>query len=153
MLDPGLRLMGQGDVPAVMEVETASYEFPWTEGIFRDCLKVGYPGWVYEADDRLVGYAITSVGAGEAHLLNICVLDDYRNQGLGRLLLEQSLVGVKALGATLMFLEVRASNLAAINLYVQRGFREVGLRRNYYPARHGREDGVVLSLALDEEEN
>ncbi|MGV6859834.1 MAG: ribosomal protein S18-alanine N-acetyltransferase [bacterium] len=149
MSKPATRLMGKGDVHAVLALEQASYEFPWTEGIFRDCLKVGYPGWVCEKERSLVGYSIASVAAGEAHVLNICVAEACRQRGIGRLLLETTLEGVSKLGAELVFLEVRVSNLAAINLYLQSGFREVGVRKGYYPSARGREDGVVLSLSLE----
>ncbi len=145
---PQIRVMVQADVPAVMEVELASYEFPWTTGIFRDCIKGGYSALVCEIDGRIIGYGMTSAGAGEAHLLNLCVLSEYRHRGLGSSLLEQLLAKVTLQGARLIYLEVRASNLAAIDLYVRRGFKEVGLRRGYYPAETGREDGVVLSLEL-----
>ena len=142
-----LRPMTSDDVKAVMGIEEASYEFPWTKGIMHDCLRVGYCCWVICLGQRVVGYGIISVAAGECHILNLCVHPDMRGHGLGRHLLVHLLQLAREHRADAAFLEVRASNLAAIELYRSLGFNEVGLRRDYYPAHGGREDAVVFALS------
>ncbi len=144
-----LRPMGASDIAAVMAVELAVYPYPWTEGIFRDCLRVGYCCWVADSADGIAGYFVLSVAGGEAHLLNLCVAPTSQGTGLGRRLLRHALRLAREHGTDTIFLEVRPSNAAAIALYRDSGFVEVGLRRGYYPASKGeREDALVLALVL-----
>ncbi len=84
----------------------------------------------------------------EAHLLNLSVAKDYQKQGLGRILLEYMIQIAKNNQAANMFLEVRASNSSAIALYENLGFNEMAVRRGYYPAKHSREDAILMGLAL-----
>lgn len=145
---PRLRPMHEEDVPGVMMVELLNYPYPWTEGIMRDCLRANYSCWVYEAADRIVGYGILSVGAGEAHILNISIHPDHQGLGLGRELMNHLLDLARGHGADTAFLEVRPSNRAALHLYESIGFNQVGLRRDYYPAADGREDALIMALTL-----
>lgn len=145
---PRIRPMRQEDVAAVMKVELAAYPFPWTEGIFRDCLRVGYHCWVLEVDSTLAGYAVWSVAAGEGHVLNLCVAPSQQGRGLGRVLLRHLIEQAGSQGAEALFLEVRPSNVPALRLYDSMGFGEIDRRRNYYPAARGREDAVVMALYL-----
>jgi ribosomal-protein-alanine N-acetyltransferase len=145
---PRLRAMREADLHAVLAVENAAYEFPWTYGIFRDCLRVGYLCFVYETPTALIGHGVMSVAAGECHILNLCVHPDWQRRGLGAELLE-FLTGVAhRRGARMALLEVRVSNRAAYRLYTRLGFDEVGVRRGYYPARGGREDAIILAREL-----
>jgi len=146
--EPRLRPMQETDVNGVLEVERAAYEFPWTRAIFRDCLRVGYTCLVYEGPRGLLGHGIMSLAAGECHLLNICIHPDYQRRGLGRTLIEYLLKLAKIRGAQVALLEVRVSNRAAYNLYMQMGFDEIGMRPAYYPARAGREDAMMLARDL-----
>jgi len=143
-----IRDMGPDDVAAVLQVEQQSYSFPWSEGIFRDCLRVGYYSCVAELDHILIGYAVLSSGAGEAHVLNLCVADAYRCRGIGGALLEHVLEFAKGLDVSDVFLEVRPSNPSAIRLYQSHGFSQIGIRPGYYQAPGGREDAVVLRRTL-----
>jgi ribosomal-protein-alanine N-acetyltransferase len=143
-----IRPMQDGDVSAVAAVERASYQFPWSEGIFRDCVRVGYLCRVVEVSDVIIGHGIVSTGAGEAHILNVCVRPEFRCRGVGRQLLRYLLERSRALGMAEAFLEVRPSNTTAIRLYQSLGFEQVGVRRGYYQATNGREDAAVLRLAL-----
>lgn len=143
-LPPQVRMMLQEDVAAVAELEDAAYDFPWSAGIFRDCLLAGYTAVVLEADDELVGYAVMSIAAGEAHLLNICLAEELRHRGLGRRLLQYMLSLAVEAGAERLFLEVRPSNKDAMRLYRAAGFDIVGVRRGYYRSAEGNEDAVVL---------
>ena len=147
-LEPGptLRRMRPGDVERVMEVEQGAYPFPWTDGIFRDCMRVGYGCWVLEYDGRLVGHAVVAIAAGEAHLLNLTVDVRHQGQGLGRFLLRGMVDQARSEGVETLFLEARPSNLAALSLYRSEGFTQVGTRPRYYPAADGREDAWVFSI-------
>jgi len=140
--------MTAADVPAVMLVEEASYQFPWSEQIFRDCLKVGYQCLVVETTGGVAGYGILSTGASEAHILNICMARPWRGRGIGRALLRRMIEDARAGGNEVAFLEVRPSNLKAIALYESMGFLRIGLRRGYYQAVGGREDAYVYRLDL-----
>ncbi len=143
-----IRPMSESDVADVITVERASYQFPWSEGIFRDCLRVGYVCRVVTLAEQVIGYGVMSVGAGEAHILNLCVSDVYRCRGIGKRLLRYLIERGAASGMNEAFLEVRPSNTAAIRLYLSVGFEQVGMRRGYYQAVGGREDAAVLKLAL-----
>ena len=146
--DVVIRPMTEADVTGVVTLERASYQFPWSEGIFRDCLRVGYVCRVLTLESQIIGYGVMSVGAGEAHVLNLCVADTCRCRGLGRRMLGYLLERGAAAGMSEAFLEVRPSNTAAIRLYQAIGFEQVGMRRGYYQAVGGREDAAVLRLNL-----
>jgi len=148
--DPELRLrpMQATDVEEVLAIEEQVYEFPWTYGIFQDCLRVGYCCWIMTRDEDIAAYAILSTGAGESHLLNICVAPDCQNQGLGSQLIEHMLGLARRHGAQTCLLEVRPSNHVAVELYGKMGFVEVGVRPAYYPAHGGREDALILAREL-----
>ena len=143
-----LRPMRDDDLDAVMEIERRAYPFPWTRGIFRDCLRAGYPALVLVARGDVVGYGLLSVAAGEAHILNVCADPALPRQGYGRRLLRALLLQARGRGAQRVFLEVRPSNPAAIALYDAEGFNEIGRRPRYYPAASGREDAIVMALEL-----
>lgn len=145
---PVYRPMRDHDVTAVMTIEKRAYRFHWSEGIFRDCLRVGYGCWIMELGGSIGGYGVLSLVVGEAHLLNICVTPEWQGQGYGRLLLEHFIELARERGAYQMLLEVRPSNKAALRLYHTRGFEQVGMRKNYYPGEHGREDALILGLPL-----
>ena len=143
-----IRPMRAPDVSDVVAIEHASYQFPWSEGIFRDCLRVGYICRVATVGRVLMGYGVMSTGAGEAHILNVCVGESFRCRGLGRHLMLALIERAAAVGVREAFLEVRPSNTAAIRLYLSMGFVQLGMRRGYYQAVGGREDAAVLRLTV-----
>jgi ribosomal-protein-alanine acetyltransferase len=143
-----LRPMREADLQAVMAIERRAYEYPWSEGIFRDCLRIGYGCWVMEKDGMIQGYGVMSVAEGESHILNLCVQPQMQGQGLGRKLLEHLLTQSRRLGVDTALLEVRPSNIRAIKLYRDMGFNEVGMRQDYYPAKNDREDALILAINL-----
>ena len=144
-----LRAMAVADVPAVAVIEKQAYPAAqaWSEGIFRDCLRVGYLCQVLEVDAELVGYGILSIAAGEAHLLNVCVEPGRQGRGFGRVLVEHFLDLADRYKAHTVYLEVRPSNTPARRLYKSLGFRRIGVRKSYYPALPGelREDAIQLA--------
>lgn len=144
------RPMMVDDVSVVIGIEQASYDFPWSENIFRDCLRVGYR--CFAATDRtgsVVGYSLLSIVVDEAHVLNLCVDPAFRRQGVARLLLERMLTEARQGGARVIMLEVRPTNSGARALYTDYGFKQIAVRPGYYPAQDGREDAWLLSRRLN----
>ena len=145
------RPMTLDDVPEIMNIEKQIYEHPWTEGIFRDCIRVGYYGWVYEIENTIQAYSLISIAANEAHILNLCVAPEFQGQGLGKKMLYKLMDTAEICHVKSVFLEVRASNDVAINLYEKSGFNQLGERKDYYPDEIGREDALVFGKELSTE--
>ena len=145
---PLVRLMKHSDVPAIVRIENSIYPYPWSAAIFRDCLLAGYHSVALEQRGGIIGYAIMSVAAAEAHLLNLCVDECRRRLGHGGMLLEYLLHQAADAGAERIYLEVRPTNTAALRLYRDTGFVELGFRKDYYRASGGREDALVLARRL-----
>lgn len=144
-----MRPMLATDLDAVHDIEQAAYDFPWTRGILSDCLRSGYSSWICQARlGELVGYSFLSMGAGEGHILNVCVHPGWRGQGAARYMVSQLLGIADAANLSEVFLEVRPSNKAAIRLYKGFGFRQIARRADYYRAVAGREDALVYSLLM-----
>ncbi len=144
-----LKKMTEDDLEEVMVGELASYPYPWTLGNFKDCLNNRmYSCWIFEHDDEYSGHLVLSTGAGEAHILNICVYPQKQGNGWGRKLLLEAEWIAKQHKAENCILEVRPSNHAGIHLYQSEGYNEIGLRKDYYPADKGREDAIVMAKFL-----
>ncbi|MDI1298106.1 ribosomal protein S18-alanine N-acetyltransferase [Methylotenera sp.] len=142
------RPMQMDDLDAIMAIEPKIYPYPWTRGNFSDSLTSGYSAWVMMLNEQIIGYSLMMLVLDEAHLLNLSVAKSYQKQGLGRTLLEYMVSIAKNNQMANMFLEVRPSNISAIALYENMGFNEMAVRRGYYPAATGREDAVLMGLAL-----
>lgn len=145
-----IRPMRRADAETVHEIERTSYPYPWSIGIFFDCLRIGYCCRVAEFDGEIGGYSILSSAAGESHLLNLCVAPEHRRRGLGQLMLDGVMVEAALRQAGRLFLEVRPSNKAAIKLYRQNDFHVIGRRPGYYPGEGGREDALVMVHHIDD---
>ena len=146
---PVIRPLQPEDLDRVMAIEEAAYPWPWTRGIFSECLRVGYGCYGLLDGGELVAYVVFNWGAGETHLLNLCVDPARQRSGMGQLLLEFAIERTRQLGCEAMFLEVRPSNPAAIALYRRRGFAVIGRRPDYYRSDAGREDAIVMRLSLE----
>ena len=143
-----VRPLSADDVPSVLDIERQGYSHPWSESVFLDCFKDSYRLWGACHGDVLMAYAVVAYIVDEAHLLNICVHPRARGEGVGRHLLRHVLTTAAHEGMFQMLLEVRVSNHAAIALYQDEGFHEIGQRPGYYPTANGREDARVLMLSL-----
>ncbi len=143
--DLWFRRMTQGDLERVMLVEREVYQFPWTERIFSDCIRVGYLCWLALAGSEVVGHAVISVTAGESHVLNLSIAGKHQRKGYGSRFIEFLVGEARNRNAHTMLLEVRPSNIAAINCYNAAGFNEIGSRKDYYPAPGGREDALLFA--------
>ena len=144
----GVRPMNHEDLAQVSDIERRSYDFPWSHGVFRDCLLAGYQCLVLEREELVAGYCILSIAAGEAHILNLCVDPAHRAHGYGEMLLDALLGVARDSDVEEIFLEVRPSNETAIKLYRKKGFFQVARRPAYYQSHNGREDAAVLSKKL-----
>ncbi|MBI3156732.1 MAG: ribosomal protein S18-alanine N-acetyltransferase [Burkholderiales bacterium] len=142
--------MSEADLDTVLAIEACAYAFPWRRSHFADSLAASH--WTAlrrDADGQLVGYAVALPAADEMHLLNLTVARPHEGRGHARALLDALQAAAVARGAATLWLEVRPSNERARRLYAARGFEQVGLRRDYYPAPHGRrEDAIVMRLRL-----
>lgn len=137
--------MTAADVDEVLAIERAVQPYPWTRGNFCDALKSGYLCCVTGTAGELRGYVVLMEAADEAELLNIGVASQHQREGLGGAMLSAMLEAVGAKKMRRVFLEVRASNAAAIGLYHRAGFLQVGVRRAYYHNMNGSEDAIVMA--------
>ena len=139
---------GEQDIDIALDIERESNPFPWTVRNFKDCIEKGYYSLVLKEGMKVIGFAILSVSTEESHLLNIGLTASKRGQGLGKELLEKIIMAAEVMGSKKIFLEVRISNVIAIDLYKTSGFKEIGLRKNYYRIKEGREDAILMSKSL-----
>ena len=142
------RPMDESDLAWVAAQDVELYPFPWSAGNFADSISAGYGCWVMLDGAERVGYGVLMMLIDEAHILNISVVAARQKAGLGRRLLEHFATRARQAGARRLLLEVRPSNGPALALYGRTGFQTIGRRKGYYPAHGGREDGLVMSLAL-----
>jgi [ribosomal protein S18]-alanine N-acetyltransferase len=142
-------LLREADLERVAEIEAEVYAFPWSRGNFRDSLLSGYVCWGCWAEGQLIGYSITMTALDEAHLLNFAIAQEWQRRGMGGRFLTFVIADARKLRCEMIFLEVRPSNHAGRRLYDRFGFKQLGLRRDYYPAAIGREDALFLGLNLN----
>ena len=134
---------------AVLAIEQSAYDHPWALTNFRDALQAGYEARLLTGGATVIGYYVAMKGVDEVHLLNITVDPAFQRQGWARLMLDALAVWARGQGAQWLWLEARASNLRAMQVYDSQGYRRVGQRKAYYPNGEGkREDAVVMSLRL-----
>src|SRR5512135_1842831 len=139
-----LRDMSEADLDAVLRIEREVHAHPWTHGNFSDALRSNYLCKVAEENEAMLGYAVLMLAVDESELLDIAIAAQHQRHGWGRKLLEEMMVLARRHGMRRIVLEVRTSNVAAINLYRDAGFANIGLRRDYYPAENGREDAILM---------
>ncbi len=140
--------MNLRDLDSVAALEASLQVFPWSRGNFADSLEAGHSVWVLRLGGELVGFSVVMSVLDEAHLLNIGVAKRFQGQGYGARLLRHAMECARLGGAAKLFLEVRPSNEQAVSLYRHFGFRQIGLRKGYYPAIVGREDALIFDREL-----
>ena len=143
-----LRDMNPADLAGIVCIEQCVHAYPWSYGNFTDALKSNYVCKVYEADGEILGYVVLMLAVDEADLLNISIVAEYQRKGLGRQLLGAIIEIARGCNMQRMLLEVRSSNVAALGLYCDVGFRKIGMRHGYYSADNGREDAIVMEYLL-----
>lgn len=142
------RPMSEADLDRVAALEAELQAFPWSRGNFSDSLKVGHSVWVCLLAGELIGFSVAMLVIDEAHLLTIGVAPAQQGHGYGAELLRRVMDNARSHGAQRLFLEVRPSNARAVDLYRHFGFRQIGLRKGYYPAAGGREDALIFDKEL-----
>lgn len=140
--------LSTSDLPAALQIETRAHAFPWSEKTLTSNQGERYFNLKLSVDEEMAAFAITQVVLDEATLFNIAVDPAYQRRGLGRALLEHLISELEQRDVLTLWLEVRASNAAAIALYESLGFNEATIRRNYYPTATGREDALMMALPL-----
>ncbi len=150
---PYLRLMQESDLPQVAEIEKATFPSPWPLSSFRQCLEFGHCCHVLAQGSLVQAYAIMAIEVDNAHILNLCVRPEFRQQGEGRRMLTHLLRLARAAHVQALFLEVRVSNHPAIHLYRSADFVKIGIRKGYYPSEKGREDALILVRRLSREKS
>ena len=136
----------------VEQLEQAATPHPWRQGQLDQSLIAGHSGLILHDQDQIKGYLVWQVVLDEAELLNIVVRKEDQGRGYGQLLLEEWFRICDQSKLQLLHLEVRANNVHAQRLYQQKGFRIVGKRKNYYPAGENREDAILMTRQLDDQQ-
>lgn len=142
-----IRIMHEIDLSEVINIQADEFS-KWSYQQFQDCLQAQHYCVVLEEDHRIIGFAVLLLIGAESEILNIAVKKEMRGQGYGKLLLEHLLQISKKQGVKDIFLEVRISNFRARKLYEEHGFTQTGLRKDYYPAKKGREDAIILRRGI-----
>jgi ribosomal-protein-alanine N-acetyltransferase len=149
-LDVEMLPMNARDIDEIERIEYRIYSHPWSRTNFTSSIGSGHSGWVCRVGGELIGYFVLMRAVDEAHLLNIGVAEKWQGAGFGARLLRHAMAVARHGGAGRLLLEVRPSNERALALYRHFGFRQIGVRRGYYPAADGREDALVLDRTLEE---
>lgn len=144
-----LRQLYKSDIDQILAIEESVHVAPWAEDTFHTCFDAGYLGWCIESNKRIVGFVMASYRADECHILNLCVARPQQGQGWGRKLMEHALAEASRLGILVAYLEVRASNSRAIELYKKMHFQQIGERRHYYPTVSGHEDALIFAKTIE----
>ena len=142
-----IRPASSDDINSIVEIENSTNLMPWTKAQFISSMEVGHYSTVLEYDKAVIGFAIYSPVIPESHLLNIAINPAYHRKGLGDKLLKHVILQNKAVGVKVITLEVRVSNLIAINLYEKNGFYKDAIRQNYYSGPE-KEDAILMSLKI-----
>lgn len=144
-----VRSMRPADLPEVMLIERRSFTAPWEESTFRGLMRRPSASlFVAEDGGEVAGFSVMWFAADEGELGDIAVLPELRGQGIGRLLLAESIAIAAARGTRSLYLEVRETNCRARGLYEAVGFSKVGVRKQYYTEPV--EDAIVMRLDLQD---
>jgi ribosomal-protein-alanine N-acetyltransferase len=141
--------MTEHHLPAVVAIEKEAFPYPWDKAIFLDCLRVGYQCWVIEYRQQVIAYAIVMVVLDESHLLNIAVAPSWRKHRVATRFLSKLLANLQVQKIRHLYLEVRQTNQSAIHLYENLGFKQVGIRKGYYPTENGKEDAILFTKEMN----
>jgi len=141
-----ISLMGLNDLEEAYKIELSVNPSPWKYETFLSSFEVGHKGLICKQDNQIIGFIIFSPINPEAHILSISVKKEMQSKGIGTLLLNCMLDQCKVMNYKKIFLEVRASNIQAINFYEKLGFSKDAIRNNYYTDNS--EDALLMSLSI-----
>lgn len=134
------------DNTRIEELEKLYFKSPWNLSMLNSCFDASnFYGLVFEDSGKVIAYIGCAYDEWDVDILNVCVDKDYRRQKLATKMFEEVIKHFKEKKAERVFLEVRKSNVAAINLYESLGFKEIGVRKKYY---ENTEDALVMALSL-----
>lgn len=148
-----IRKMQLTDINAIYAIELNSHRAPWGRDILSDCVLIGYDCQVLEClidndDKKIVGYIISRFSFNLCHILNLCICFSEKGQGYGTVLLNTFLDSLDRSVIDTAILEVRPSNIAALNLYKKFGFSEAGIKKSFYKDATSDEDAILLKKIL-----
>lgn len=128
-----IRLMCEKDLEQVTAIEKKIFSIPWSEKAFADSLASNNTLYlVAESENRIVGYCGMYISFEEGNITNVAVAPLFRRKKIARHMLEEILTRAKEKNVSDVILEVRETNVPAISLYEQLGFKEAGIRKNFY---------------------
>ncbi|KPJ67819.1 MAG: hypothetical protein AMJ43_02340 [Coxiella sp. DG_40] len=142
-----IRPFSNSDLPVILHIERITQLTPWSERDFKESLQHGICR-VLLKNNEIIGFIVFSLQTSECEILNLCIKPEHQNQGYGFKLLQQALQHAKCHNTDIVFLEVRCSNKAAINLYHKAGFNELDIKKAYYPFKNKHEDAIIFALDL-----
>lgn len=143
-----IRSFNKSDLPIILHIERITQPTPWSENNFNDSLQHGHICQALLKNNEIIGYIVFSFQAAECEILNLCIKPEQQNKGYGFKLLLEALQYIETHNTDIVFLEVRSSNKAAINLYYKAGFNELGVKKAYYLLKNKREDAIIFALDL-----
>ena len=138
----------ENDLSAIGLIENEVHAYPWTQGNFLDSIKSNHKCLMMKLNEEIIGYTVMMFVLDECHLLNISIKKSMQKKGYGSHLLKEVIRQANLAHAKTIYLEVRASNQTAIHLYDKHGFNEMSIRKDYYRAKEGREDAVLMGLVI-----
>jgi len=146
-----VRRAKMSDLDLIKINEEVAYNIPWSKELLNDCLTKGeyYICFVMLHENNIIGHMIFQLVLDEIHLHNVCVVPKFQQQGFGHIWIDYLYDYANKKNVRDIILEVRVSNLKAKKLYAGRGFREIGLRKNYYQAAVGKEDALVMKARVE----
>lgn len=147
-----IRKMTPHDLPGIIAIEKTQ-EFPWSESQFKESTGIFYENLVIEVKEnnmiKIIGFAVMQVVAEQGDILNFAINLNHRRLGYGSMLLKELLQQGEQRGLKRVYLEVRVSNDQAQGLYKKLGFKCIGTRKDYYRAKSGREDAVLMEYVYN----
>lgn len=137
------------DFEQLYAIEQVAHSVPWSLGTLKNNQGERYLNLKLQRQNQIIGFAICQTVLDEATLFNLAIHPSFQGQGLGSRLLRELINQLQTKGIAMLWLEVRESNLTAQNLYLNKGFNLVDIRKNYYPTKDGkRENAIVMALHL-----
>ena len=128
-----IRWMIRRDMMEVLDIETRSFEFPWSEEDFIRCLRQrNCIGMVAEHDERVAGFMIYELHRNRLHILNFAVAPEFRRHGVGQQMVQKLVGKLSSQRRNRILLEVRETNLGAQLFFRELGFRAISVLRDFY---------------------
>lgn len=145
--DVSLRSINEGDIDLIFKIEKLVFKIPWKRSQFYESMERS-KGLLILFRGKPIGYGLFQIVLEEANLLKIAIIPEFQGRGMGFNLLDALILSARNYRVSDCFLEVQKGNTAALKLYIRYGFNEIGIRKDYYITRSGREDALVMGYSL-----